>query len=77
MAKCIIDAVCDKLGHPRRLANPGDYFVIRESKPAAVIIECGFLSNASDEKKLNDPEHRKLLAAGIADGIAAYADTIS
>lgn len=77
MAKCIIDALCDKLGHPRRLANPGDYFIIRESKPAAVIIECGFLSNASDEKKLNDPEHRKLLAAGIADGIAAYADTIS
>lgn len=72
LATQVITAVCETIGHPKRPANPGDYFVLRESIAPAVIIECGFLSNASDEAKLQDPAHQKKLAAGIVAGVAAY-----
>lgn len=72
LATQVITAVCESIGHPKRPANPGDYFVLRESVAPAVIIECGFLSNASDEGKLQDPAHQRKLAAGIVAGVAAY-----
>ncbi len=72
LATQVITSVCDTIGHPKRPANPGDYFMLRESVAPAVIIECGFLSNASDENLLQDPAHQKKLAAGIVAGIAAY-----
>ena len=36
------------------------------------LIECGFLSNAEEEKKLADDEYRQMLAQGIYNGIAEY-----
>ncbi|HWR22173.1 MAG TPA: N-acetylmuramoyl-L-alanine amidase [Feifaniaceae bacterium] len=72
LATQVIAGVCESIGHPKRPANPGDYFVLRESIAPAVIIECGFLSNASDEDLLQDPAHQKKLAAGIVAGVAAY-----
>lgn len=72
LATAVIEAVCLKIGHPKRPANPGDYFVLRESIAPAVIIECGFLSNASDEIKLQDAAHQRKLAEGIVAGVAAY-----
>ena len=72
LATQVITAVCESIGNPKRPANPGDYFVLRESVAPAVIIECGFLSNASDENLLQDPAHQKKLAAGIVAGVAAY-----
>lgn len=72
LSTCVIAAVCEKIGNPKRPANPGDYFVLRESVAPAVIIECGFLSNPTDEVKLQEREHQRLLAEGIVAGIAAY-----
>ena len=77
LATQVITAVCETIGHPKRPANPGDYFVLRESIAPAVIIECGFLSNASDEDRLQDPAHQKKLAAGIVAGVAAYFAALS
>jgi N-acetylmuramoyl-L-alanine amidase len=39
---------------------------------ASVIIECGFLSNASDAKRLQDPVYQQKLANGIVEGIIVY-----
>ena len=72
LATAVIKAVCLKIDHPKRPANPGDYFVLRESLAPAVIIECGFLSNASDEAKLQDAAHQRKLAEGIVAGVASY-----
>ena len=72
LAKTIIDSLCEALERPKRLANPGDYFVIRESIPVAVIVECGFLSNPNDEKLLTTEAHQRLLAKAISAGIADY-----
>lgn len=72
LAQQLIDALCDATGRPRRLANPGDYFVLRECPAPAALVECGFLSNASEEKKLLQPEYQQLLAEAVAKGVLAY-----
>ena len=72
LAKTVIDSVTAAIGAPTRLANPADYYVIRESKPVAVLVECGFLSNSEDVKLLQDPAHQKILAKAIAEGVYSY-----
>lgn len=72
LAQKVIDRLTDATGRKRRLANPGDYYVIRECPSPAVLVECGFLSNAAEEKQLLDADYQALLAAAIADGVCAY-----
>ncbi|MDR1619565.1 MAG: N-acetylmuramoyl-L-alanine amidase [Clostridiales bacterium] len=72
LAASVIENVCRSIGDPKRNANPGDYYVLRESVAPAVIVECGFLSNPADERLLQDKAHQEKLACGIAAGIAAY-----
>ena len=72
LAKAVIDSITSAIGAPERLANPADYYVIRESKPVAVLVECGFLSNSGDVKLLTDPAHQKKLAKAIAAGVDSY-----
>lgn len=72
LAQQVIDCVCDAAGKNRRLANPGDYFVLRECASPAVLVECGFLSNPEEEKLLQEPAQQALLAKAIADGVCTY-----
>lgn len=72
LAKTVIDSVTAAIGAPTRLANPADYYVIRESESVAVLVECGFLSNSADVKLLTDPSHQKTLAKAIAAGVQSY-----
>ena len=52
LAELVIASVCEAIGRPVRSANPGDYFVIRESPAPSVLVECGFLSNPEELQKL-------------------------
>ncbi|MEG1548219.1 MAG: N-acetylmuramoyl-L-alanine amidase [Clostridia bacterium] len=76
LAQAVIDAVTDATGQGRRAANPGDYYVIRETPTPAVIIEGGFLSNSDEEAMLKDPDYQAKLASGIANGIMAYLEQL-
>ena len=68
LAKTVIDSITDELGAPRRIANPGDYYVIRESMPVSVLVECGFLSNGEEAVNLLREDYQTMLAALIAAG---------
>jgi N-acetylmuramoyl-L-alanine amidase len=48
LAAQVLNSVCKAVEYPKRLVATGNYFVLRESIAPAVIIECGFLSNATD-----------------------------
>ena len=50
----------------------GDYYVLNVSPCPAVLVECGFLSNAEDEKLLLTEEYRSALAYAIFKGAVAY-----
>ena len=50
----------------------GDFFICQCVDAPSVIVECGFLSNESDEQKLVDKSYQSELAQQILKGIFAY-----
>jgi N-acetylmuramoyl-L-alanine amidase len=48
------------------------FAVLKNTAMPAVLIECGFVSNPQEEKRLNTPSYRETLAQGIAQGILNY-----
>jgi N-acetylmuramoyl-L-alanine amidase len=48
------------------------YYVLRNSRIPAVLIECGFLTNPQDAKRASRSEYRDQLARQIARAIVAY-----
>ncbi len=53
-------------------ALKGDYYVLNCNDFPAVIVECGFLSNAEDEALLLSREYQKRLARVIKEGALSY-----
>ncbi len=53
-------------------ALAGDYFMLKCTKNPSVIVECGFLSNAEDEKLLQDNDYRQKLAFAIYSGVVGF-----
>ncbi|MBQ7164694.1 MAG: N-acetylmuramoyl-L-alanine amidase [Clostridia bacterium] len=53
-------------------ALAGDYYILNVSPCPAALIECGFLSNAEDEKLLLDESYREDLAYAVFKGAVAY-----
>lgn len=51
---------------------PGDYFVLNVALCPAVIVECGFLSNAQDEKLLISDEYQSQIAYTIFKGCVDF-----
>lgn len=49
----------------------GVYLMERIDHPG-ILVECGFLSNPEEERRLNSPEHQKKLAAILAAVLAQY-----
>ncbi len=49
-----------------------DYYLLRKTTPPSVIVECGFLSNATDLNKLTNPEYQNVMAEAISIGIDNY-----
>ncbi len=76
LAQCVMDALSAALGQDARLANPGNNYVTRIPSVPSVLVECGFLSNAGDERRLQEPDYQQLLADAIADGVLAYLDAL-
>lgn len=76
LAELVIAAVCKAVDSPVRKANPADYFMIRESPSPSVLVECGFLSNASDETLLQDPQYQRRLAGGVVQGVMDYLNSL-
>ncbi|MEG0314495.1 MAG: N-acetylmuramoyl-L-alanine amidase [Erysipelotrichaceae bacterium] len=68
----LIDENIKKVTNSKLLIKKGDYYILNKSKKTGVLIECGFISNAKDKKKLVDDNYRKELAEGINNGIVAY-----
>jgi len=57
----------------KREAKKNDsYYILKKTDIASVIIECGFLSNADEERKLNTEEYRDRIAWSVYMGIWDY-----
>lgn len=60
------------VGVKKRKSMPAEYFILQCAPCPSVIVECGFLSNAEDEKLLCDSIWQRKLAQRIAAGALAY-----
>ena len=66
---CLLEDNKKKRSH---LKAPKGLFLMENAQIPAVIVECGFLSNASEEKLLNTKEYQQSLAKAIVFGIEDY-----
>ena len=62
-----------------RVAKQGDssIYILKNAAVPSVIVECGFLSNPDELKKLQDNDYQLKLAWGITSGVCDYFQTIS
>ena len=73
LAGCLQEALVQVLQPPKvRSANAGDYYVLRNTSLPAALIECGFLSNAAEEKLLLDKSYHRRIARAVADGLESW-----
>lgn len=74
LADCIqkgIQAAAPESGKRSIKANQ-DYYLLTHTTCPIVIVECGFLSNPTEEKLLTTESYQELLVTGIVDGIETY-----
>ena len=60
------------LGKNNYAALQGDYYILNCSTYPAVIVECGFLSNAEEEKLLQTEEYQNSIAYAIFCGVLTF-----
>ena len=79
LAECIQESLKNRVdGSNQRMAKENkDYYILRTTEIPAVIVECGFLSNAEEEKLLNNAEYQEKLAWAIYCGVLDYFEKIS
>lgn len=74
LAESIQLRICDVTSaksHPVTAAGQ-NLFLLKDSPLPAILIECGFLSNPSEEQKLQTSEYQAKLAWAISDAIEKY-----
>ena len=59
-------------GSPDRGVRQGRYFVIKNTRMPAVLVEIGFLTGRLDARRLEKTIHRKRMAYAITKGILEY-----
>jgi N-acetylmuramoyl-L-alanine amidase len=72
LATSILNDIIKKTKAKSRGVKKGNFFVIRESKVPAVLVEGGFISNSYERSMLRDKEYLEKLGRGIADGVDKY-----
>jgi len=74
LAECIQEAIIQGVqdGTERAALGKKDVLLFKKPTVPTVIVECGFLSNHEEEKKLQDLEYQKKVAKYIYEGIMKY-----
>ena len=73
LAGCMQEALIRTLEPPKeRAAMAGDYFILQLEIPS-ILVECGFLSNAREEKLLLDSAYQSRIADAVTEGVMTFA----
>ena len=74
-AQMVQSAVCAATGAIDRGIASADFVVLRETNMAAVLVECGFMSNVEELERLKSDDYQWKLAQGITQGVTDYLNT--
>jgi len=55
-----------------RSVHEQDLYVLRCGDSSGVLVECGFISNADEETRLQDADYQQRVAKAICEGVLAY-----
>lgn len=58
-----------KLTDKDRGVKTANYYVLKHTKAPAILVECGFISNEVECKKLFEPDYQHEIAVAIANGL--------
>lgn len=72
LAQAVNNGLNSTLSIRNRGAQPGNYYVLRENKQNAILIELGFLSNPLEEHTVNSANFREQATHGIYNGLLNY-----
>lgn len=75
LAISIQDELVRELGEENRGVKEAMFVVLKNSNVPAVLVEVGFISNPSEERKLRTQEYRDKIARGIASGIIKFRES--
>ena len=73
LAKRVQAALTRATGERDRGVRAGHFTVLRRSKVPAVLVETGFISNPTTEKRFNDARYRRKIAKALAGAILEWA----
>lgn len=71
LADAIHKNLIESTGAKNRGVKTDSFYVLKHTKAPAVLIECGFISNDAECKKLFTTEYQSNIAASVYNGIAA------
>ena len=72
LATSVQQALSTEIEHTGLAAKVGDFYVLNCTDYASVLVECGFLSNPEEERKLCDEEYQSNFCRTILYGILDY-----
>ena len=64
------------LGRKNRTVKQAGFVVLARASMPNVLVELGFISNPSEEKKLRSPQYRDQLATAIYRAVEQYQKTL-
>ena len=74
LAEAVQSSLNEKLeiDRPREIKGNTSYYLLKRSPGTLVIVECGFLTNPEEARKLQTEVYQQRVAAAVADGIDTY-----
>ena len=72
LARCINNKTIEQVGTLNRGVKSAEFKVLKNTKMVSALVEGAFLSNPTEEARLNDAGYRDRIATGIYNGIIEY-----
>ncbi|MDD3155309.1 MAG: N-acetylmuramoyl-L-alanine amidase [Victivallaceae bacterium] len=72
LAYLVQRSMLHQLGTVDRGVRHARFLVLREATTPGILVECGYLSNYSEERKLGSPAYIERIARALVDGIGNY-----
>lgn len=72
LAKLIQKEFNNSLNKKDKKTKIGDYYILNNTYPIGVLIECGFLTNSEERKNLTSINYQEKIALNIFNGIKKY-----
>lgn len=72
LAHCVLTDVCKNTSAKSRGVRKGHFYVIRETKMPAILVEAGFLTNPQERDNIRKPSYIEKISLGIVEGIEDF-----